>query len=489
MIPNVTPQPRARERYQRLVALMDVCEQITDKGWLVDLAKLEAHRLTANARVDKFRKMFLAQTGLKDADLGASGGGATKRVRDWFWVGEGAPQLLFNKLTKKPQFSTELLIAYAQDFRQERFGVAAAALYGLRKNQKLTEFCKTYALFAAGDGRIHFSFNPAGTQTGRWTSSTKLRLAHEDGTRTTYSCNAQQVPSKTPSFDFGEGKEKLVDSLRDIFIPDPGCVLFKCDYEALELRLIAYIHGAAKLMTWIDEGEDVHIRNAVAIFRELGLPHDSQQVKPALTELQKTINAARDAAKPLAYAVSYQMHDPDGNGRYITLFKTLKKIFPSITEQQANIFAMRFFELHPEIRDGQTRVRESIERHGYARLDIDGRCLYYPSTPRGFNQALNFHMQATGASLANRATLSLGRALHWDRGEHIRAQVHDELVVQAPFKSMERIKRQLEEAMGEVAQIGTTLAGVPAVADPGFDWGNTMAYDKFLEANPWVTTR
>ena len=485
MIPKVAPQPRAKQRYENLIGLMRVCERITEKGWRVDLAKLDAHRTTALTRINKFRTMFLAKTGLKDADLGASGSGTTHRVRDWFWVGEKAPQLLVNKLTKKPQFSTELLISYAQDFKQERFAVAAALLYGLRKNQKLVEFCNTYARFAAADGRIHFSFNPAGTQTGRWTSSTKMRVAQEDGSRVTYSCNAQQVPSKTPSFDFGEGKERLVDSLRDIFIADEGCVLFKCDYEALELRLIAYIHAAKKLIEWIDNGHDTHIQNAIGIFKELNLPHDAQQVKPALTDLQRTINAARDAAKPMAYGVSYQMHDPDGHGRYITLFKTLKKIFPGITEQQANIYAQRFFELHPEIKEGQTRVRDSIRQNGYARLAIDGRCLYYPDSPRGHNQALNFHMQATGACLANRATLAMDERINWD-GEEIRAQVHDELVVQAPFRSMRKVADWLEETMGAPAQIGGTLTGVPAKADPGFDWGNTKSYDEFLKENPWI---
>lgn len=488
MIPDVRPQLGARERYERLIQLMRITERMTERGWRVDAAKLEGHRVVAAARVHKFQHMFLAKTGLKASDLGASASGTTNRVRDWFWLDQGAPQLLFNKLTKKPQFNTELLISYAQDFRQEVFGVAAAALYGLRKNKKIIEFCTTYARFSAHNGRIHFSFNPAGTQTGRWTSSTKMRVANEDGSRTTYSCNAQQVPSKTPSFDFGEGKERLVDSLRDCFIPDEGCVLLKCDYEALELRLIAYIHGAKRLIDWINAGEDVHVRNAVAIFRELGLPADAQQVKPAVTEIQKTINAARDAAKPLAYGVSYQMHDPDGHGRYITLFKTLKKIFPSITEQQANTYAARFFELHPEIKKGQSRVRESIEQAGFARLAIDGRCLYYPSSPRGFNQALNFHMQATGASLVNRALIDLDKRLDWT-GQEVRAQVHDELVVQAPYESMEEVKAWIEETMGAPAQIGDTLAGVPATADPGLDWGNTMAYNKFREAHPWIFRR
>ena len=482
MIPDVKPAPRARQRYEQALELMRITEKMSQKGWLIDRAKLDHHVRIATERVTKFTSIFLAKTGLPVAALGASSSGTTHAVRDWFWLTQGAPHVVYNKLTKKPQFTTETLIIYAQDFRHELFGVAAAALYGLRKNKKILEFCKAYHRFSEADGRIHFSFNPCGTQTGRWTSSTKLRVAEDDGSRTTYSCNAQQVPSKKPSFDFGDGPERLVDSLRDIFIADPGCVLFKCDYEALELRLIAYVYGSRKLIEWIDSGKDTHIENAKGIFKELNLPHDAVKYDAPSTDMEHLVNAARDAAKPLAYGVSYQMHDPNGNGKYPTLFKTLKKTFPSITEQQANIYAERFFDLHPEIKNGQAAVRDAINQKVYATLSIDGRRLYYPASSRGYNQALNFPMQGTGGALANRALIELDKHLNWD-GEEVRAQVHDELVVQAPFESMERVKAVLEECMGAPAQIGETYAGIPAIADPGLNWGSTQKWDKFLASH------
>lgn len=480
MIPSVEPEPRAGERYHNLMSLMRVADKMTELGWRVDLAALERHRVTATERVARFTQVFLTITGMTDSDLGAAGSGATKAVRDWFWADQGAPHVVFAKLTGKPQFSTECLIIYATEYGKEPFGRAAAALYGLRKNKKLLEFCETYRVLAQKDGRIHFSMNPAGTQTGRWTSSTRLRVVQEDGSRTTYSGNVQQVPSKTPSFDFGEGKEKLVDSLRDIFVPDEGCCLLKTDFSALELRLIAYIHGAKKLMHWIETDADTHIQNAIGIFRELRLPADARQVKPATTEQQRLINDARDAAKPLAYAVSYQCHSDSGRDKYPTLFKTLKKIFPAITEEMANIYAARFFELHPEIKHGQARIREEIDCNGFTRNSIDGRRLYYPQNPRGYNQGLNFHMQSTGAALINRALLRLSPQLDW-RQQAVRAQVHDELVVHCPLSDLDRIADLVEECMAEPAQLGETLAGIPAEADPGFNWGNTMSRAKFKE--------
>lgn len=477
-VPNIQKAPGAHERYQRLISLMGICEKMTARGWRVDLGVLDKRRIDAADRVARFTEMFLAQTKLSAADLGASGSGTTLAVRNWFWLDQGAPHVVFDKRTKRPQFSSECLIIYATDFAKEKFGIAAAALYGLRKNQKVLEFCESYKQFAARDGRIHFSFNPAGTQTGRWTSSTKLRVTHDDGTRTTYSANVQQVPSKTPTFDFGSGPEKLVSSLRDIFIADPGCVLLKADYDALELRLIAYVYGAKKLIGWIESGADCHMLNALGIFRELKLPATARKIKDARTDLERMANKARDAAKPVAYGVSYQMHDERGNGKYPTLFKTLKKIFPSLTEQHCNLLAQRFFDLHPEIKNGQSAVRDRIRDLGYAELSIDGRRLYYPDTPRGHNQALNFPMQGTGGALVNRALIELDKKLSW-KGQEARAQIHDELVIQSPVRDREEVAAWLEEAMGQKAQIGETYAGIPAAADVGYNWKDTVVMDDF----------
>lgn len=482
-VPNVTVAPRAHERYTQLVQLMHITEKMTSKGWRIHRERLKAHRAQAAKRVSRYASMFAAQTNLPASALGASGSGATNAVRDFFWLTLGAPHVVFDKRTKRPQFSSECLVIYATDYAKEKFGVAAALLYGLRKNRKIMEFCDSYEQFARGDGRIHFRFNPAGTQTGRWTSSTKMRVPAPGGGRITYSANVQQVPTKEPVFDFGNGPEKLVDSLRDIFIADENCVLIKADYDALELRLIAYVYGAKKLIAWIEEGRDCHMLNAIGIFRELNLPATAQKVKNAKTELERLANRAREGAKPLAYGVSYQMHDEHGGGKYPTLYKTLKKLFPSLTERHANLLAQRFFELHPEIKAGQSAVRDNVRSKGFAELTIDGRRLYYPDTPRGHNQALNFPMQGTGGALINRAIIELDSKLNW-QGQEIRAQIHDELVVQAPAKEAFKVAKWVEEAMGRPAQIGSTFTGIPAQADIGTNWRDVHPLAKWLTRNP-----
>lgn len=474
----------AQERYLSKMRLMQVCQKITHYGWRVDSERLEAHISAAENKIKAFTLTFLRETSLQLQDLGAAGTGQTDVVKRFFRETLKAPDVCFDKRTRRPQFNTPSLIEWGQT-KDAPYAAPAAALLGIRKNRKLIDYCQTYLAFAREqNGRIHFQFNPVGTQTGRWTSSTRMRVVtrgpdNEVVSRKTWSANAQQIPKRVPTFDFGDGNGELplVSSLRDCFLPDSGCVLLVADYDQLELRLIAYVYGVRKLMEALSAKQDIHMLTASVLFREHG-------VKASDTKKTSEMAAkCRDAAKPCAYGISYQMHT-EGEGRYPTLYKTLKASFPRISERLVGILAQRFFEMYPEIKAGQSGIRREVERTGARVLPIDGRRLYYPSTMRGFNQALNFGMQGTGGVLADRAVLQLDEGLDWVAGEQIRAQVHDELVVQAPYARADRVANLMEEAMSQEATFGAVTASIPAAADPGLDWGSCVSYANFTEAHP-----
>lgn len=460
------------------MALMRVAERMTKYGFRVDRKRIEAHRKRASEKASGFTRRFCALSALSPGDLGSAGSGQTDTVKNCF-KRLGAPDVEFDKRTKKPQFNTAALTTWATAYKNEKFASLAALLIGIRKNIKSQEFCRAYEQFSRADGRVHFQFNVLGTVTGRWTSSTRMRVV-ESGRRFNVSANAQQIPTRVPSFNFGNGDDRLVESLRDIFIPDDGCVLLKADYDQLELRLIAYVYGVQELLRIIDLGDkaDAHCYSAAHLFSELKL--DPYATKPK--DKSSVLAKAREAAKACAYGISYQMHSE--GGRYPQLAKTLKGIFPTITERQVAVMAERFFKLYPEIKQGQMRQKAAVESKGYAELSIDGRRLYYPATMRGFNQALNFPMQGSGAALCNRAVLELDPKLDWEGGCQIRAQVHDELLVQAPYDKAQSVAQALTEAMSRPAQIGATLAGIPAAADPGLNWGACMSWDSFCTAHP-----
>lgn len=445
------PQPRARERYDNLMQLMGIADRIKDVGWRVDRDLIASHQATAAKRIDKYRELFIRLTRLPQDALGTAGAGKTKRVREYFLVDCKAPVVSRDKDTKKAQVNTSALVEYATRHAHTPYGPAAAALYGLRKNIKATEFCTAYDYLSRADGRIHSSFFPYGTKTGRWTSSSKEWVRLDNGVYDELGCNLQQVPSKEPTFDFqdGLGPVRLVDSLRDIFIADEGCLIHSYDYEALELRLIAYIFGAKKLIANL--AGDPHTETAKGLFK-------ADYGKPGFEPKR-----CRTAAKSCAYGFSYSMNDP--NNKYLQTFKTLKESFPKIKEELTPILAERFFEMYPEIKDAQLDVQHMIDKLGYRELATNGRRLHYPKTTRGYNQAINFTFQGTGAELINRAICALDKSgcLSWNvGGNYVLGQIHDELVLNVREEDWYKIYSKVTTAMEQRAQLGATIAGIPA---------------------------
>jgi hypothetical protein len=103
------------------------------------------------------------------------------------------------------------------------------------------------------DGRIHGSFNPTGTATGRFSSSKP---------------NLQNI-SRGP--------------VRSCLVATPGCKLVVADYSQIELRAVAAIAGETRMLEAYRNREDLHRKTASIILDktpEAVTSHDRQLAKP-----------------------------------------------------------------------------------------------------------------------------------------------------------------------------------------------------------------
>lgn len=98
------------------------------------------------------------------------------------------------------------------------------------------------------DGRFRCSYNPSGTETGRYSSSAS-------------------------AFRTGTNSQNISDELRRMFIPDPGMKLGYADLEQAESRGVAYITGDVDYIEACESG-DLHTTVAKMIWRELHWPHE-----------------------------------------------------------------------------------------------------------------------------------------------------------------------------------------------------------------------
>ena len=108
----------------------------------------------------------------------------------------------------------------------------------------LTRYVKGLSEAVSKDGRIHTTFNLAGTVTGRLSSKTP---------------NLQNQPSRKPEF---------AKDIRDLFLADSGLLWSDADMSQIEYRLIALFSQDPYLLSCYREGRDLHSEMARDVWGE-----------------------------------------------------------------------------------------------------------------------------------------------------------------------------------------------------------------------------
>jgi hypothetical protein len=503
------PVDRGEEQYRAYCEQVVIARKIKDYGIRFDRGALLRHIYKANKRAAVFMQLFLETTGLKREDMGPSGSGQTAKVKAWFKEA-GAPDVVFDKKTKEPQFTSDAFLCWAEDFKGKPFARPAAALLGLRAAVTNARISRSYYAVLnrpGSDGRIHLGYNVIGTKGTRWSSSNQFVWRRQDGTLAEYSLNAQNMPKKKTSYDFGEGYGRLEvkTSLRDIVIADKGCVLLRFDYEGAEAALIAYNSGDPELLRLVQGGLDIHTATARAVWLEARIPADVKKIKddmevrpewvqpiaPILEKLglgatpqgaTKLWLMCREACKGQLYGGAYQAPSSTGKDKYPTLFNAFKKIFPYVTEEYFGVLMQRFFGFYAGLREWQHRIIEEV-REGPLRLPLNGKTLYLAPVSRGFNQGLNFYQQSGIGVLIGRALPAVSAHVSWrPRDSAILAQVHDELLLQAQEKDAVTIERFVSEQMSAPANFGNVTASVSAEGDVGPNWSDLVPIKKWSKS-------
>ncbi len=473
------PLPRFQEQYQRLVELAGVADKMCAFGVGVDTGKALAHAEAAAKRAIVFSDMFLELTKLPREALGNAGEGNTLLVKDWF-KDAGAPDVIFDKRTKKPQFNAAAMTCWSSDYVGRPFAAPAAALLGLRKSKTGARFARSYFEVASRhDGRIHFDFNILGTKGERWSSSARFRWKNPDDTVTKISLNAQNVPAKTIKYDFGPGRgvQIIAASLRDCFIPGPNTVWAKFDYEGAEAALIAHYTQDALMLEWLNTGADFHTENAKLMFLERGIAAD-------LHKLEKTHPAfeCRIAAKPATFGLAYQMplqrkQESAPHDVYKELWKNWKQMFPNLSETYFGVCIDRYWAGHGGIRAWQHAVCARVAQDGFIALPQSGKTLYVANTAKGRNMSGNFFMQSGIGFLINRAMPPVAARCDWQpNGLALLFPVHDELDLQVPIDRLDEVCAFVSEEMSRPADFDGHIAGVQAAPDVGDSWGTCQPY-------------
>lgn len=245
--------------------------------------------------------------------------------------------------------------------------------------------------FIAPDSRIHATYRQVGARTGRMSCADP---------------NMQNQP-----------RDDL--RLRYNIVADEGFSLVTCDLTNIEMYLFAAYCGQGRLLTAVQNGEDLHTLTA----KMLGL---RDRKRPG-----GGIETARQLGKTYNFSRVY------GGG-----LRTIRRQF-RCSMDEARLLKRRFDDAYPEVARLQNRIEYSLHDNGYIQDKlISGR--RFRVDPKEAYKATNYLVQGTAAALLKYAVIQL----HKD-GVPMVALVHDEVVAHVPTSDAQEVANLIEQRMTE----------------------------------------
>jgi DNA polymerase-1 len=327
--------------------------------------------------------------------------------------------VLFNKLNlpKPVKYGKGKTISTAVDVLE---GLAAnhEAPRLVLEFRQLSKLKSTYvdalpSLLNSTTGRLHTTFDQAGTATGRLSSANP---------------NLQNIPIRT----------ELGREIRAAFTAEPGCVLMAADYSQIELRLLAHFSNDPLLVEAFRRGDDIHTLTASQVF---GVP-----------PLMVTADHRRQA-KVVNFGIVYGL-SPFGLSQQL-----------GIETSEARQFINAYFEKYSGVRTFIDRTLDAARRDQNVKT-LFGRIRPIPDinrknvNQRGFAErtAVNTPLQGTAADLIKLAMIRIDEAIR-DRNlkSRMTLQVHDELVFEVPEAELDVMRSLVREYMEKVHPLAVPL--------------------------------
>lgn len=341
-----------------------------------------------------------------------------------------------------PSMAEDIIMVLA-----EQHPAAKLLLDRVTVNKHDTSFFRPWSEQVDDNSRIHSTFKPWGTVTGRMSSGKEDR-EKVTASKSYRGVNLQQVP-----------RDKL---LRGVFGAAPGYVFIEADYSQVELRIAAFLANELTMLHLYNTGQDIHMAMAM---RMTG--------KPA----SRVTAEERKRAKAVNFGFLYGM----GWRKFIQTAWSNYGL--RVTEEEAKAFRTAFFDEFPMLLPWHAQQRRLAYKYGRVETPM-GRVRHLPdiySPDEGVRaeaerQAINSPVQALASDMAS---LSLIRTARTFRREDLRAYpiaaVHDAVNFEvhtddAPYV-MPIIKHTMENLPLQ-RMFGINLT-VPIVADlkVGTHWG------------------
>lgn len=270
-------------------------------------------------------------------------------------------------------------------------------------------------------GRIHATFEPLGTSTGRMAC---------------HSPNLQNLPNQ--------------ETFHRAIIAPKDHVLVTADYASCELRILGALANEEEFLTAFQKGIDLHSHVASRLFGK----RVSKKEHPELRQKAKAIN----------FGLIYGM-GPHALSRLL-----------AVSEQEAVGLLERYFHVYPKLKRYLEQLEQQALSDGFVQTVLGRKRVFSKEELENPNQtsqikrlARNMPIQGTAADIIKLAMVRLyERFMKEDalRGAKLVNMIHDELVIECPTGAqqavMEAVKEEMEQAQLQLLPNSVALVEVQA---------------------------
>lgn len=352
-----------------------------------------------------------------------------------------------NRDSGNPTTGQKQLLGLYPLITERRVRQAVKALISIRHDRKLIE--SYLAVPPSSGGRMRTSFNPAGTETGRWSAGKYL-------------------------IDEGTNLQTVTPRWKECFEADDGMLLWNADYSQIEARIVSYLAGDERSIAIFENGGDIHRENAAVIFQKA-----PDQISKRERDIGKTVHA-------LNYGVGVDELMDSVNKRALEtgvwISRDLAK-YVRATYLSNFDMVVRWQELTwEEVQKKRTLVNPFGRR----------RIFLGPISGIGSEhtkkEALAFVPQSTVPDLMNPALVTL-RTQPPVPGFEVLLNIHDALFGQGPEESMELWARTVLTSMMRSIPIREKLVQIPVDIQVGRRWDQMKKLSISLPATKsFITT-
>lgn len=313
--------------------------------------------------------------------------------------------------------------------------------------KRVTGFFEPYEELLDENSRLHTSFKPWGTVTGR------LSSGKEDAEKITAKgdirgVNLQQVP-----------RDKI---LRGVFGAPPGSSFVEADYSQVELRVAAFLAREETMLHLYATGQDIHMAMAI---RMTGKPASAVTYEE------------RKAAKAVNFGFLYGM----GWAKFISTAWANYSL--RVTEDEAKLFRTSFFDQFPQLPLWHRKQRRLARE--YKRVETPmGRIRHLPDIDsphedvraEAERQAINSPVQAFASDMAALSMVRIARQFRRaGLTGHPVGLVHDAVNFEIPNDELRVALPIIKDTMENLPlrRLFGIVLDVPIVADVkvGTHWG------------------